>query len=202
MAANYIFDRDTNEEMDQMAKDHHFSILSRNGAFTVAYVDSGLKNVYLKSVCPIKDCMAHGWFPESDLFPTIEPITCTQGIYKMEYFPRVKSLKEALDPDQWAIYQTLRAVKDEIRYTLNSHQNHEMITRAFNTIKCDELRETMQEALDACANYGTEIGFEISPRNVAVKNGKLILLDVFFNTKKLSEVDKKKIKRMRGGLFS
>ncbi|MGL5583785.1 MAG: hypothetical protein ACRDCE_22960 [Cetobacterium sp.] len=201
MAANYIFDRDTNEEMDQMAKDRHFSLLSRNGAFTVAYVDHGLNNVYLKSVCPIKECMAMGWFPESELFPTIERVTCTQGIYKMEYFPRVKSLKAALDPDQWAIYQTLRTVQGKIRYDLNSHRNHEMITLAFNTIKCDELRETMQEALDACANYGTEIGFEISPRNVAVKNGKLILLDVFFNAKKLEEVNKKRVKRMRGGLF-
>ena len=198
MAANYIFDRDLNEDMDQMVADRHFILLSRAGAFTVAYVDSGLKNVYLKSVCPIKEVMAQGWFPESDLFPTVGFAGRTQGLYKMEYFPKVPSLKDALDPDQWELYKTLRNVKDRIEYTENSHQNHESITMAFNTIKDESLREVMQEALDACANFGTEIGFEISPRNVAVKNGKLILLDVFYNVAKLREIRIKQNAKRRG----
>lgn len=197
MAANYIFDRDLNEDMDQLVSDRHLSLLSKTGAFTVAYVDSGLKYVYLKSVCPIKECNAHGWFPDSDLFPSIGFAGCTQGIYKMEYFPRVKSLKESLDPDQWAIYKELRRVMKAIDYTGNIYRNHESITLGFNTIKDESLRETMQEAVDACANAGTQLAFEISPRNVAVKNGKLILLDVFYHVGKLQEVRKEQAKRRR-----
>ena len=197
MAANYIFDRELNSEMDQLVAERHLSLLSRGGAFTVAYVDSALQYVYLKSVCPIKECIAQGWFPESDLFPSISHALDGNGIYKMEYYPRVKSLKESLDADQWEIYKELRRVMKEIDYTGNVHRNHESITQGFNTIKDESLRETMQEALDACANYGTQLAFEISPRNVAVKDGKLILLDVFYHVEKLEEIRKEQAKRRR-----
>ncbi|UZT50044.1 hypothetical protein [Enterobacter phage 01_vB_Eclo_IJM] len=43
-------------------------------------------------------------------------------------------------------------------------------------------------ALDACANFGSDIQFEISPRNVRAVNGKLILVDCFFLVSKLQEV--------------
>ena len=35
-------------------------------------------------------------------------------------------------------------------------------------------------ALDACGNWSTNVMFEISPRNIAVDNGQLVLLDCFF----------------------
>jgi hypothetical protein len=46
----------------------------------------------------------------------------------------------------------------------------------------------LNEQIDGLMNYGADIRFEISPRNVAVKNGKLILLDCFFFASKLREV--------------
>lgn len=48
------------------------------GAFTKAYLlDNG--RVQLHSCCPFKECMAHGWFPESDLFPKLTFVDV--GIY-------------------------------------------------------------------------------------------------------------------------
>lgn len=44
------------------------------------------------------------------------------------------------------------------------------------------------EALDACLNYGSSVRFEISPRNVAVQDGQLVLLDCFYLQSTLNEV--------------
>lgn len=55
-----------------------------------------------------------------------------------------------------------------------------------------ELEEVL-EALDACSNFGTGIGFEISPRNISVDDkGNLILADCFFHRPTLTEVRSKR----------
>ncbi len=162
------------------------------GAFTKCYLNTCETSVTLISCDPVKECMSNGWFPESELFPTVEYVdTCEQSsnnIYTMEYFPRTKGLKNVLDADQWEIYKTLRDVMSNIKYCLNIYDSYSNTLEAFESIENDELRWTMVEALDACSNYGSDVGFEISPRNVAVKNGKLILLDCFFMKSTLQKV--------------
>ena len=164
------------------------------GAFTRAY-QKDKKTVVLHSIDPIKECMSL-WFPESPLFPDIKRINYLDdgtGIYEMEYYPKVKSLKNALSDSQWGIYQDLRRIFEKERYDTPNNPNmffyywHEK----FNSIKNKRVRKLMKEALDACGNYGTDICFEISPRNVAVKNGKLILIDCFYLYSKLDEVRSK-----------
>lgn len=160
------------------------------GAFTRAYLMSSGR-VLLKTCCPIKEAMAWGWFPESPLFPEVEYVDV--GVYEMEYYPRVPSLKKALKPDQYTIYKTLNAIYrtsafDMIR--MNDADRYSYWYKRFEELP-EELAEVLHEALDACANFGSEIGFEITPRNVAVKDGNLILLDVFFNVRKLKEVRRK-----------
>jgi hypothetical protein len=61
----------------------------------------------------------------------------------------------------------------------------------------------MLDALDACANYGNDVCFEISPRNVAVKNGKLVLMDCFFMADKLQEIQAEKAakRQAKNGLY-
>lgn len=162
------------------------SKLIGRGAFTRAYLlDSG--RVMLKTCCPIKEAMAWGWFPESPLFPEMKYVDV--GVYEMEYYPRVSSLKKALKPDQYAIYQALRDIFCGKVSQLPKREAdfYHFWYQEFNALP-EELAEVMHEALDACANFGSEIGFEISPRNVAVKDGNLVLLDVFFNVSKLQEV--------------
>ena len=162
------------------------------GAFTKCYLNTCETSVTLISCDPIKECMSNGWFPESELFPTVEYVDYCEKtdrkIYTMEYFPRTKGLKNVLDTDQWETYKTLRSVMDSIKFSVNIHDSYSNTLEAFDTIENEELKEVMIEALKACINYGSDVAFEISPRNVAVKNGKLILLDCFFMKSTLNQV--------------
>ena len=51
----------------------------------------------------------------------------------------------------------------------------------------------MIDALRACSNYGSDVGFEISPRNIFIDNGNLILADCFFIISQAEEIRKNKI---------
>jgi hypothetical protein len=70
----------------------------------------------------------------------------------------------------------------------NPHDSLSIWYKAFTKLENRKLSKVMCEAIEACANYGSAIGFEISPRNVAVNNGKLVLLDVFYSISKLREI--------------
>lgn len=144
------------------------------GAFTRAYL---LENnrVLLRSKDPIKECMAHGWFPESRLFPVVDLVD--DGVYEMEYFPRTSSLKSALAPRDYALYQLLKTFadvahargcggRDVMRHSV-LHDTIAEFTEA-NSEYAEEF-QAIAEAVDACGNYGTDIGFEISPLKAARK---------------------------------
>lgn len=141
--------------------------------------------VELVSCDHIKECISLGWFPDSRLFPDVKQIDDydENGIFKvyhMEFFDRPRSLKSAMTARDWKLYQILR--KLDIGYCERDCDSFQQWHDQFETIPDEyaEEREEIQQALDACANYGSDIGFEISPRNVAVKDGQLILLDCFF----------------------
>jgi hypothetical protein len=156
------------------------------GMFSVCYRESE-NTVLIASEDPVKECMGTGWFPDSPLFPKVERVAC--GLYRMPYYAKVSSLKSALDPDQWVIYQALRAmVKASVFSGRNPDFRIDFVRKQIDTLQDETLRETLSEAVDALANYGADIGFEISPRNVAVSDGKLILLDCFYFTTKVHAV--------------
>lgn len=166
------------------------------GSFSKVY-QKDKNTVLIYSNDPIKECLSWDFFPSSRLFPKVERIDYLddgRGIYEMPFYPRVTSLKNTLKPSQYESYKELRRV---FQYSSTIHINNKYdgytrLFKAFKTIKKRHLRETMLQALDACSNYGPDIGFEISPRNVAVKNGNLILLDCFFMIGKLEETRKNK----------
>ncbi len=155
-----------------------------SGTFTKCYQISESR-VSLVTVDPIKDLYSMGWL-DNDLFPVMERVDC--GVYEMDYLPRDSSLKGALDTDQWIIYKTLREIaKANVRIT-NPYDGYTVLHKAFEQIANERLRETMLSALNQVANYSSEIGFEVSPRNVTHKGGKLILLDVFFCKQSLKQI--------------
>ncbi|GGE71441.1 hypothetical protein [Klebsiella phage KL01] len=156
------------------------------GAFTKAYLlDNG--RVQLHSCCPFKECMAHGWFPESDLFPKLTFIDV--GVYEMDYLTSVTAPKRQLNEASYKLYKALQLVYgdyDAIDY-FSIYKSMEKHLEGFK-----ELEEVL-EALDACSNWGTDIGFEISPRNISVDDkGNLILADCFFHRPTLTEVRSRK----------
>lgn len=152
------------------------------GSFTKAYLlDNG--RVQLHSCCPIKECMAHGWFPSSRLFPELQLVD--EGIYEMDYLTRVTAPKRQLNETGYTLYKALQQV-----YADGSAVDYFSIYKSLEKYLAGfaEL-ETMLEALDACGNWGTDIGFEISPRNISVTpEGFLILADCFFHRPTLLKV--------------
>lgn len=158
------------------------------GAFTKAYAVSA-DVVLLKSVDPVKECMGNGWFPECTLFPAVT--RASTGYYYMKRYQRVTSLKSALDADQWELYKTLRVLAKEFgtahfnavcmrkgRTVTHYHTLYNLFDSCADL--SEEVKTNLLEALDSLANYGDDMCFEISPRNVAVDNGKLVLRDCFF----------------------
>ena len=154
-----------------------------SGTFTKCFLNDDGVTVTLKSKCSAKECMGFGWFPESYLFPIIERFDYDDngfGWYTMRFYPRAP-LSKALEPKQWQLYKVLRALKTPYIRN-NSKDTYSLWCDLFSTLPEEfaEEREALLEALCAMTNYGSDIEFEISPRNVRAVNGKLLLLDCFF----------------------
>lgn len=151
-----------------------------SGAFTKAYLmENG--RVLLRSCDPIKEAMAYGWFPKSEYFP--EVVVLDEGVYEMQYYPKVRALKGALAAEQYAVYKSLRALFNEYRWRCKDYFDWYKVFEQEATDEFgvpDDVVRVILEALDACSNYDTSVRFEISPRNVAVQDGQLILLDCFY----------------------
>lgn len=167
------------------------------GSFTTAYLLED-NSVLLYSNDPIKECMSWGHFPTSRLFPEVKFSEHTfdqfgNNTYTMKYYPKVHSLKNALCERDYRLYQLLRKLPSSINVR-NKCDLYSLWYKTFNTIPDEfkEEREEIIEALDACANHGTDINFEISPRNVAVDGNELVLLDCFFMSSKLQETLKRR----------
>ena len=141
----------------------------------------------------IKECMAYFGLGGSDLFPSVERLDDPDNwsdlkAYRMEYFPKVSSLKNSLDADQWELYLKLREIAAFVRCNADpkyDYKNFDKYHELFSKIPV--YGEQLQMALNNLADYGDDMRFEISPRNVAVKNGKLILLDCWFFISQLRE---------------
>ena len=159
-----------------------------SGAFTKAYLmESG--RVLLRSCDPIKEAMAYGWFPQSEYFPEVAVLD--DGVYEMQYYPRVRSLKSALAPAQWKIYKSLRNLWNEYGGKCRDYFDWYKVFEREATDEYgvpDDVVQIILEALDACSNYDSSVNFEISPRNVAVQDGQLVLLDCFYLQSTLDEV--------------
>lgn len=151
------------------------------GTFTTAYLKPNGK-VLLKSIDMVKEAMAYGFFPDHRLFPNIVHVDTGDNFkyYEMEFYEQPKSLKNNLTPRQWRLYKILRSLS--IECTFNPYLLMDRWYTEFKRIPNEFAgeREALLDALSGLSNYSTDIRFEISPRNVAVKGKKLILLDCFF----------------------
>lgn len=159
-----------------------FMKLIGKGTFTSAYLLPDGQTVKLVTNDPCKECAAM-FAPNSSIFPKLE---CDgydergKRVYRMKYYPKQKSLKKALTPRDYRFYQYLREVSlslwgDDPYLVRFREKLNEVVSTEF----AEEIL-AICEHIDALNNYGDDIKFEISPRNVAVNNGKLILLDCFY----------------------
>lgn len=166
------------------------------GAFTKAFLlESG--RVRLHSTDKVKECAALWGLSDSRLFPEIELVDDDPQdrfrIYEMEFFEIGSKVKGgtlgALNKNDKRIYRLLRKFYSEGRFNptlamgcrLQDYDRFEHLHAVFAELaELEPELACLAEALDSLANYGQGVAFEISPRNIAVKNGQLILLDCFF----------------------
>lgn len=168
----------------QYLKIHH-PLSSRQGKFTTCYLYDD--HVILHSCDSIKECMSLGWFPVHRLIPVISHndfITTSRddySVYTMERFSQPTSLKASLDFDDWLLYKALRVLMSSLVWPKSDYDRLDYFRLMVNSSSLDnEIKELLIDCFEACMNYSDRIGFEISPRNVGVLDGRLILLDCFF----------------------
>lgn len=150
------------------------------GSFSTVY-RKNKNTVLIKSIDKVKECQALGWFPNSRYFPKLKRVGFSElgysAYYESKYYPRVKSLKAELNPVDYELYQELKKLH-ELNHTFHPKpwpEMFKMLPAKFKTA-C----KALIYAYEALQNYSQNIGFEISPRNVAVFKGRLVLLDCFF----------------------
>jgi len=159
------------------------------GAFSKVYRKSE-KKVLIKSIDSVKECMSHGWFPTTSLFPTIRQVgrsDCgTYKFYEQKFYSKVKRIIGVLSSFELEFYRCLRQLYTPCR-NVKTCQFIEHWHKQFATIpnKFSTKRKHLRSAVDALSDYGFDIQFEISPRNIAIQGDKLVLLDCFFFETKL-----------------
>lgn len=146
-----------------------YGTLIGKGSFSKVYRSGTSRHVTVVSEDLVKECMAMGWFPSSRLFPKIKRISW--GVYRMKYYPKVRSPKRQLNPKSYELYRMLREAYIKYNWYDGIPTKYERI---------------LNEAVDALRNYADDICFEISPRNIScTPKGNLVLLDCFFFRSKL-----------------
>lgn len=147
------------------------------GAFSRVY-DAG-DCVLIKSNDYAKEAFSIGLMPSGANWPACEKLEHGEvSLYKMPKYEKFIR-KAQLSQEQYAIYKALKKLIDANMSWNNDYFFWVNLFNKDNTLP-PAIREQICEALDGLANYGTDIQIEISRRNVAVLNGKLILLDLFF----------------------
>jgi len=159
------------------------------GKFSVVYKKSDSK-VVIKSKDPVKECMSLGWFPNTTLFPKIEYIEHSSVsdfvFYESKYYANnSRNFKKDLLPFEYEFYSELRKLR--VRPNTKPQFLYQEWIYQFDNLpnKFYKRKEHLIEAVTSLMNYGEDICFEISPRNIKVEKGKLILLDCFFLFSKL-----------------
>lgn len=166
------------------------------GLFTKCY-DLNNGKVVLVSSCPVKEALALGWFVSGIHWPECERIDYdvdnnNSGLYVMPKYDKPTSLKSALVEKDYKLYLQLKELAKVFQNkTINNKYDRQQVfietVKSFKGLHYS-MKNQLITAVDGLANYTCNIGFEVSPRNVAVKNKRLILLDLFFSIDKMNEV--------------
>lgn len=170
--------------------------LIAKGAFTYVFTHSDSTKVLVVSNCSFKECNSMGWLPESDseyyYYPTITKLDYNEGynLFVMPKYIKVGRPKQQLNSQAYEIYKELR---EHFAALTAGHKLWDQFKIFENLIfSSDNLKEFVQESLNASGNYTDSTGWEISPRNIATDDqGNLVLLDVMFNRAILKHMYKK-----------
>ncbi|NLA08587.1 MAG: hypothetical protein GX873_02780 [Parcubacteria group bacterium] len=164
------------------------------GLFSKVYSTDDLDYVIINKNDYIKEAMAFDWFPDSRYFPKIDEIKINDDYYwKMKKYNKTKKIKGLLNDQDYKFYQELRKIFKTKPIIKNKDDSYSVLYKLFSesSLLADQ-KELMLDALSACSNYGSDVGFEISPRNIFIESGRLILADCFFIISQVEEIRRKK----------
>lgn len=163
------------------------------GCFSKVYENpEDPSSVLIVSCCPTKECMSFGWGNSGDLFPKLERLDDCGDFqcFKMKRYSKTRKIKPFISDHQWQLYRALGGLMCKFKPPSKISYCHWQEQFESLPDEFEDEKSQLLEMLDALANYGDDMCFEISPRNIAIDNGKLILLDCFFMISKLKEVRK------------
>lgn len=157
------------------------------GTFSVCR-DNQDGTVTLTSVCPCKFNLFYVSELQSSRFPKVKHMdTESRGNFKitkyvMKKYDKLKSVKSNLLPAEYAFYKELKKIEQDYHKSLDFRLiNLEYLINKSN-LHYKRKKLLIDSAYAAVGgNRVAKLGFEIAKRNLAVANGKLILLDVFFD---------------------
>lgn len=165
------------------------------GAFSTAYRKGKQKQVLIKSCDPVKECMAHGWFPNTPLFPKVHFHPSLNDVYVMKYYPKCTAPKQQLNEKSYELYKKLRKTSDILHWGVFGKNIHRYPIFKNSLQECEvpyHITKHLTEAFETLINYHHDVRFEISPRNISfTPSGNLVLLDCFFLADKLKEARSK-----------
>ena len=166
------------------------------GLFSKVFSNDMLDYVIINKNDYIKEAMSFNWFPESIHFPKIEDIEIEGEYYwKMKKYNKTKKIKGFLNENDYKFYTELRNIFKNKPIIKNKYDSFNVLYKLFSESSLTEdQKDLMLEALNACSNYGSDVDFEISPRNIFIDNGNLILADCFYIISQAEEIKRKKIK--------
>jgi hypothetical protein len=161
----------------------------KRGSRTKVYIFND--KALLRTIDPVKECMALGWFPDHELFPEVkrtdfEDLDDSFQVFESPVYLQGSSMKQLVCKEAWEeVYLPLRRMFLTMSWGFRSHEWKFSFLNAINNCVGlrEEVKEPIKEAYEACMNFSEseKVKFEISPRNIAAtEDGKLILLDCFF----------------------
>jgi len=154
------------------------------GTFTKAY-QVGENEVEVVSFCPAKECYAL-FSQGNDFAPVMERVDYLdsgEGVYAMPLYPKVTAPKKQLNDESYNVYKVLRDIGNA--WDMNYNKFCDLVNAS---TLLDDIKEAVLDlAGDVCNVIDCyDLGFEISPRNISVKeDGSLVMLDCFFSRKLL-----------------
>jgi hypothetical protein len=156
------------------------------GMFTKVY-DNNDGRVTVKSSCPMKEavalfCQGIGG-TNAHLIPISNMIEL--GVYIMPKYTKVTAPRTQLKPDHYALYAWLRG-------NLNEKIGYSTIMDILATCPHKWAVAYLLDMVCAMSDYENEdLGFEISPRNIAIdRNNDLVLLDCFVSRRMIRQARK------------
>jgi len=143
------------------------------------------ETVLIRSRDPAKECYSM-YQMESDRFPILEYMGDDErdkrfSFYKSKFYKR-QPLKSSLRPEEYELYKALKTMWHQSFGQQRPDDGYNFWYEEVGKLpdKFATEVEGIRDCLGSLANWGSDICFEISPRNVAVDDGRLILLDCFF----------------------